>query len=141
MRVMAFDYGLATIGVAVGDTVTGTTQDCGQVSVRHDKDTKDKIPDWEAVQALVKDWKPHKLIVGLPLHMNGQESAMSKKTRRFAIQMQENTGIRCDLTDERLSSVEAKARLGRQSETGRIHGVSAEVILETWFSANANKSI
>ena len=96
--VLAFDYGLRRIGVAVGNALTGTATALPVLPAR------DGVPDWERIRRLIGEWGPVLLLVGLPLNMDGTPSAMSERAARFSRRLHGRFGIRCELMDERLSS-------------------------------------
>jgi len=122
--VMAFDFGLRHIGVAIGQTVTGTATPLTTLSARQGK------PDWPAVVALVKEWRPAALLVGLPLNMDDSESEMSALARRFAAQLAQRTGVPAHLVDERLTSYAA-----READPEHAHEYAAVLIAQSWLEA------
>jgi putative Holliday junction resolvase len=126
---LAFDFGLKRIGVAVGQTLTGTANPLQTVAVRRD------TPDWPAITRLMETWAPNALVVGMPLNMDGTEQDMSRRARRFGRQLEGRFGLPVHLVDERLSTREAKTRL---SSVGRGEAeadpVAAQVILEGWLA-------
>jgi len=122
--VMAFDFGLRHIGVAVGQTITGTATPLTTLAAR------DGRPDWPALVALVRDWRPAALLVGLPLNMDDTESAMSERARRFANTLERQTALPVHLVDERLTS-----RAVREAGPDRTHEHAAVLIAETWLNA------
>jgi len=134
--VLAFDYGLRRIGVAVGNTLTATTTALPALGAR------DGVPDWETVRRLIGEWQPQLLLVGLPLNMDGTPSEMSERAARFARRLHGRFGLRCELMDERLSSFEARERLAaaaggpgsRHARSAPLDSVAACVILESWFA-------
>jgi len=89
--------------------------------------------------ALVDDWQPAFLLVGLPLNMDDTENAISLKARKFADQLAALTGLPVELVDERLSSREASDRT-RTPRTGKAedpsHAEAARVIAETWLNSS-----
>ncbi len=99
---VAFDYGLRHIGVAVGQPLIGSSSAAGVVRAR------DGVPDWPAIEKILKEWQPGLLLVGLPLNMDGSESPMSGRAQKFARQLQARFNIAVDLVDERLTSFAAK---------------------------------
>jgi putative Holliday junction resolvase len=103
-NVLAFDYGLRRIGVAVGNPVSTARQCAAPLPAR------DGVPDWEQVRRLLAEWAPAVVLVGLPLNMDGTPSAMSERASRFARRLHGRFGIRCELMDERLSTFEARER-------------------------------
>src|SRR5690606_16707927 len=74
-RVIAFDFGLRWIGAAVGQSMLATGSPLARLKAR------DGIPRWEEIDALLEEWKPDRLVVGLPLNMDGSESDMSLRAR------------------------------------------------------------
>lgn len=122
--VLAFDFGLKHIGVAVGQTITATATPLSTLSAMNGK------PNWIDVEALVKEWQPIALVVGLPLNMDDTESEMSERARRFAGKMATRTGIEVSMADERLTS-----RMTRDADAQ--HAASAALIAETWLSMDA----
>lgn len=122
--VLAFDYGRKHIGVAVGQTVTRTASALQTISAREGK------PDWTAVDRLVREWHPRRLLVGLPLNMDDTESDMSGQARRFANQLADRTGVEVTLVDERLTTYASRSA----AEPGGNHAVAAALIAETWLN-------
>lgn len=127
-NVLAFDYGLRRIGVAVGNPLGASTRALAPLPAR------DGVPDWEAVRRLLTEWAPALVLVGLPLNMDGTPSAMSERAARFARRLHGRFGVRCELVDERLSSFEARGRLRDGEQRASLDSVAACVILEGWFA-------
>ena len=103
-------------------------------------------PDWAAIDAILGEWRPATLVVGLPRNLDDSESAVGKAATAFARQLEQRSGLVVRLVDERLSSAEAAGRLTDARRTGRrrrrigrgdIDPVAAQVILETWMSGRA----
>lgn len=129
--VMAFDYGLKYTGVAVGQRVTGTAR--GTTTLK----SKNGTPNWRDLKAEISTHKPHILIVGLPLNMDGTESDMSDHARNFAEDLAAKTELKVLMVDERLTSHAADAalkdaRLAGQSKTD--HELAACFIAQTWLA-------
>lgn len=120
--VLAFDFGLRHIGVAVGQRITATASPVTTLRAR------DGRPDWAALTAVVAEWAPNHLLVGLPLNMNGSESDMAGRARSFAGALARRTGLQVSLVDERLTSRAARA----QGDRGN-HERAAVLIAETWL--------
>lgn len=133
-RVMGFDFGTRRIGVAVGQELTGTAQPIAMLKAR------DGIPNWDDISALVEEWRPQLFVVGLPLNMDGTESEMSLRARKFGKRLHGRYHHEVVMVDERLSSFEAKGEVlarGGSRDFGS-HGVddlAAVVILEGWFAS------
>lgn len=136
---LGFDYGARRIGVAVGQTLTGTASALATVACENSR------PDWEAIGALIAEWRPQRLIVGLPRHLDGREHELKPVVERFARQLEGRYGLPVTLVDERLTSAEASARLIETRQKGRrrkirkdeIDRLSAAILLETWMSGGA----
>ncbi|XOV79005.1 MAG: Holliday junction resolvase RuvX [Aestuariibacter sp.] len=129
---LGFDFGKKSIGVAVMQTVTGTAAPLSALKAR------DGIPDWDNVAALVKEWQPELMIVGLPLNMDGSKQEVTFAAQKFANRLQHKYRIKVDTCDERLTTVDAKAKLFelggfKKLEKGKIDSVSACLILESWL--------
>jgi putative Holliday junction resolvase len=120
--VLAFDFGLKHIGVAVGQSITRSASPLTTISAR------DGRPDWRQIVELVEQWRPDLLIVGLPLNMDDSESEMSERARAFSKKLHAETALEVVLVDERLSSFEAK-----KLDDANNHAHAARLIAETWL--------
>ncbi|MEZ5558478.1 MAG: Holliday junction resolvase RuvX [Pseudomonadales bacterium] len=134
--VIAFDFGLRHIGVAVGQTVTGTASALLTLPARNG------TPNWPQVAELLEAWQPHTLLVGLPLNMDDSESEMSAAARRFAAALARRSGLPTLLIDERLTSYAAERqedgtgrRRGRRDPAS--HALAAVLIAESWLREGA----
>lgn len=134
--VLGFDFGLKRIGMAVGQSVTGSASPLGVAAMRGGE------PDWEAIGRLVAEWRPAALVVGLPYNMDLSEQEMTGHARRFAEGLAQRFPLPVHTVDERLSSREAEAQLKERRQQGRrritredIDGAAACVILESWFNS------
>ena len=131
--VIAFDFGLRQIGVAVGNCLLETTQPLTILKAR------DGIPDWQAVAAVLKEWRPDLLIVGNPLNMDGTKSELGARARKFGNRLHGRFGLPVELADERLTSFEAKqdlAATGQHSgdyKAQPVDSYAAELILKSWM--------
>jgi putative Holliday junction resolvase len=140
LSAMAFDFGTKKIGVAVGQSLTGTASPISVLKA------KEGIPDWELVDKMVKEWRPNVFVVGMPFNMDGSENEMTVLALKFSQSLQGRFNKPCYTMDERLSSREARD-LKRQvaEEQGKkfndkevIDSFAAQLILENWFAFNAN---
>jgi putative Holliday junction resolvase len=135
--VIAFDYGLRQIGVAVGNSLLQTTQPLAVLKA------KDGVPDWPLLTLLVAEWQPDLLVVGDPLNMDGSESELCQRARKFARRLHGRLGLPVDMTDERLTSFEAKQisrERGHKGDYKRhpIDSQAAELILQAWLAGMEN---
>ena len=128
--VLGFDYGTRKIGVAVGQTVTGTATPLVTLP------TRDESPDWATIGRLVADWQPEAFVVGLPLEMDDTEAPVAVRARRFARQLAGRYRLPVHLADERLTTREARRQLGRDGvrDAAAVDAVAARLILETWLN-------
>lgn len=125
---LGFDFGPRNIGVAVGQTLTGSASPLATLRARDDK------PDWQGIERLVREWRPSAAVVGLPFNMDDTETALAPRVRRFARQLTGRFGLPVHLIDERLTSLEARRRLGRNAaDLPAIDAMAAKLILETWL--------
>lgn len=122
--VMGFDFGTKKIGVAVGQSITGTASPLTILKAR------DGIPNWQEIEHLLKEWEPILLVVGLPLNMDGTPSEMSRLSAKFARKLNGRFNLPSQTVDERLSSFEAA---GMTDQEGPIDAIAAQLILETYF--------
>ncbi len=130
LTLLAFDYGTRRIGVALGQTLTGSVRPLTTLDSRNSK------PDWAAISHLLEQWQPDRLVVGLPLHMDGTEQPMTQKAQRFGNQLKGRYNLPVDMVDERLTSDAAEQLLeerGRRQARAGLDAVAATVILESWL--------
>ena len=131
---LAFDFGTKSIGVAIGQRITGTARPLNALKAQ------DGTPDWKLIEKLLKEWQPEAVIVGLPLNMDGTEQPLTQRARKFANRIHGRFGVVVDLQDERLTTTDARARLFerggyRALEKGIMDGISALLILEAWMES------
>jgi putative Holliday junction resolvase len=134
--ILAFDFGLRRIGVAVGQATTCTAS--GLQTVR-----TGRKPDWTAIDRLVREWQPQRLLVGAPLGRDGEETEMSAAERRFGDTLVARYALDVDFADERLSSRAAETRFAelraegalRRKHADQLDAISAQIILENWLQS------
>lgn len=133
---LGFDFGMRRLGVAVGQHVTLSARPLETLSVRQGH------PDWARVDALLAEWNPAALVVGLPLQLDGSEQAMTSAARAFGTTLAKRSGRPVHLCDERFSSREAATRFAAQRQVGSkrrhhaadLDAMAAAVILESWLT-------
>ncbi len=130
---LGFDFGPRKIGVAVGQTVTRSARPLKTLRCRGDK------PDWAGIEAIVREWRPSAVVLGLPLKLDDTPADWADQVQRFARQIRGRFGLPVHLIDERLTSVEARSLLrsrpGPKPVDHRLEdAVAAALILETWLS-------
>ena len=133
-HVLAIDYGLKHIGIAIGQTITRSAN--GITTVK----AKNGHPNWIELCEILREHAPSIIIVGNPLNMDGSPSEMSKKAAKFAIKLGKKIKIPITLVDERLTSKEAKEIISTQytikKSSNKVHELAACLIAETWLNSN-----
>ena len=126
---LGFDYGTRKIGVAVGQTLTGTANPLETLQLVSHK------PDWERIGKLIEQWQPEALVVGLPLDVDDTETDATAPARRFSRQLEGRFRLKVHLADERFTSFEARDRLGHKAKRWEDYdAMAAKLILETWLN-------
>lgn len=138
ITVLAFDFGTQKIGVASGQSLTasGTAQPA--------LPCRDGIPDWHQMAALMATWQPAVLVVGLPLNMDGSDSELARRARKFANRLKGRYGRPVALVDERLSTREARQRMGDAYRGGpdpRVDSLAAVILIESYFNDGAGETL
>lgn len=132
ISVLGFDYGTKSIGIAIGQSLTGTANPIGSMKA------VDGIPKWEEIGMLIEEWQPDIVVVGLPLNMDGTEQEITQRAKKFANRINGRFGVKIATQDERLTTADAKARLfefgGFKALTkGQVDAMSAVLIIESYF--------
>ena len=130
--ILAFDFGTQKMGIAVGSSLIESAMPLALFPM------KDGIPNWDAIEKCLKDWKPDVIVVGLPLNMDGTEQDLTLRAKKFANRLNGRFGIKVELQDERLTTVSARDEIFQRGgyralNKGKVDGISACLILESWF--------
>jgi len=135
--VLGIDFGRRRIGMATGNTLTGTARALATVTGGDGA--------IERVARVLGEWRPDRVVIGLPLGPDGSESDMSREVRAFAEQLQTACPeARLEFHDERYSSRSAEARFAEARAAGRarrrdargLDGIAAALIVESWLADN-----
>jgi len=119
--ILAFDFGLRRIGVAVGQDVTGSASPLGVV------ENRDSGVNHQQLAALIKEWRPTNLVVGMPAHADGSRSEIQQHVEAFIDEL-ERYGLPISTVDERYTSIEAE-RVLKEARAAGIRGrISKEMI-------------
>ncbi len=131
LTLLGFDFGEKRIGIAIGQTLTGTVRPLTTLNAVKQQ------PDWIGIEALIREWQPDRLIVGLPLHMDGCEQPMTQRAKRFGNQLKGRYNLPVEWMDERLSSDEAAGlwqdQGKRRPDKKDIDKIAASLILQSWL--------
>lgn len=123
--ILAFDFGLKRIGVAIGNSMICQAKPLSVITETANE------PKFAAISSLIKEWGASRIVVGLPSHPDGTEHEMSARCRRFANQVHGRFNLPVELVDERYSSAVIAARRGEV-----IDDRAAAIILQQYFDAN-----
>ena len=119
--ILAFDFGLRRIGVAVGQSVTGSASPLAVIANR------DTGIDHDAIAALIREWRPARLVVGMPAHADGSDSDMRQPVLAFIDELRRYE-LPISTVDERFTSVEAERTLKEARAAGTRGRISKEDI-------------
>ena len=122
--ILAFDFGLRRIGVAVGEPELRTAHPLPAVT------------KFEDIQPLIREWQPAALVVGRPTSVQGEPHAMTRQAEDFARRLERRFKLPVARVDERFTSVEAESRL-RGIKKKPVDSVAAQLILEQYFDEAA----
>ena len=132
--VLAFDFGVKRIGVAIGETLLGQARALVTIAA------EDNATRFAAIARLIGEWQPQQLVLGLPLAEDGAGHELTARARRFAHQLEGRFRLPVALVDERYSSREADARLAArglswQERRRELDAEAAQIILQDYFNA------
>lgn len=134
--VLGFDFGLNSIGTALGNTITRNVRPLKAVRAKNGR------PDDKMLEDLIAQWQPSLLVVGLPLMMDGSEQPLTQRARGFAKMLRRRFALEVKLVDERLSTKEAKELIFERGgfralarDKGAVDNMSAAVILQEYFDS------
>jgi putative Holliday junction resolvase len=116
--ILAFDFGEKRIGVAVGNTITKTSE---PLKIIQEKNQDDKF---QAIEEIINEWQPQILVIGLPTHPDGAEHEMTQKAKRFGNQLNGRFQREVVWVDERYTSV---------SVDGGNDALAAQLILQQYL--------
>lgn len=129
---LGFDFGFKRIGLAVGQEITLTARPLSTLAAEQG------VPDWQLLSRIINEWKPEALIVGLPTCIDDSEQYTAPAARSFARKLKKQFALPVHMVDERLSTVEARARLFaeggyRKIKSTEVDSIAACIILEQWL--------
>jgi putative Holliday junction resolvase len=132
--VIGFDFGLMRIGLATGQTITGTATPLATLrAVNH-------RPDWEGIAAHIEQWKPDALIVGIPYLLDGGESDITRAARNFSRSLEHRFQLPVYTIDESLSSYAAESQLKQDIKIAKhnkheVDKMAAALIVQSWLDS------
>jgi putative Holliday junction resolvase len=130
--VLAFDFGTRRIGVAIGNTVVRIAHPLTTIA------TEANTERFAAIEALIGQWQPAALVVGVPLHADGTEHEMTSRAERFARQLEGRFRLPVARADERYTTHAAELALAEAGLRGSVRraardAAAAQQILQAWF--------
>ena len=136
VTLLAFDVGARRIGVALGNTLSGTARELGVLDVR------EAGPDWPRLDQWVREWRPDALVVGDPCTLDGGDQPARQRARAFAAEIARRYGLPVHPVDERSTSKEASRRFAagravgtrKRHQAEQIDALAAVIILERWLA-------
>ena len=133
--VMGFDFGLKRIGLATGQTITGTATPLCVLQAVNQK------PDWASIATQIEHWRPDALIVGIPYLADGGESDMTRAARNFSKQLRHRFKLPVYTIDESYSSYAAEQLLKTDTKIAKhnkheIDKMAAAMIVQSWLDLN-----
>jgi len=139
-RLLGIDFGTVRVGVAVSDMLQSLS------SPLHNYQRVSRKADEQFFRQQVTEYAIAGFVVGLPLHMNGDESDKSREARRYGKWLNNITDLPVAYQDERLSSVQAgnllhSAGMNTKQSKARIDKLAAQIILQTWLDRRATTGI
>ena len=130
--ILAFDFGTRRIGVAVGEATTGLAHPLATIEAERSDQR------FAAIAALIEEWRPKLILVGLPTHADSTEHELTARARRFARQLEGRFGVAVELADERFTTLAATEALSAAGVTAREQRsvrdrVAAQLILQAYL--------
>lgn len=131
---LGFDFGNKKIGVAVGQTTTGTASPLRTLRAVNQQ------PDWQGIAELIREWRPRGLVVGISRQADGTDNPVTPRMLKFCRQLEGRFGLPVFRQDETLSTFEAKQLLFDEVQVNATKlwevqdQLAAQLILQTWLS-------
>lgn len=131
--ILAFDFGMKRIGVALGQSLLNTARPLKTLAANQGE------PNWQHIADLIKEWGVDTIVVGIPVNIDGTEQFTTEAARLFAEQLKEKTQLPVHPVDERLTTVEARQQLFDEGgykalNSAEVDSWAAKIMLEQWLS-------
>ena len=136
--VIGFDFGLKRIGLATGQTITGTASPLVTLQAVN------QTPDWKNIEVHIRQWKPDALIVGIPYLLDGGESDITRAACNFCKSLEQRFNLPVYTIDESLSSFEAEQQLKQKMKIAKhnkheIDKMAAAIIVQSWLDSQQDR--
>lgn len=139
--ILAFDFGTKSIGMAASHLATTAGAPlCTELGTIR---AKEGIPNWDELSKILSEWQPQKVVVGLPLKLDGGEMEITRRARKFGRRIEGKFGYDVVFIDESLSTKAAKQEAFERGHRGHfatqpVDAIAARLILESWLEENAH---
>ena len=132
--VIGFDFGLQRIGLATGQTITGTASPLVTLQAVN------RSPDWEGIAEQIRQWKPDALIVGIPYLLEGGDSDITRAALNFSKALEHRFKLPVYTIDESLSSAAAAEQIRQSKKLAKhnkheIDKMAAAIIVQSWLNS------
>ena len=138
LTVLAFDFGMKRIGVAIGDTLSNSAKPLTTITAI------DGIPNWDNITALIKDWDADTLIIGMPYNHDGSIQDITHSAKKFYNRIKSKYALPTHFIDERLTTKIAKIELAKLHKNNySMDSMAATLILQSWLNEHqlGNKGV
>ena len=137
-RILSLDFGEKRIGVAVSDSLNIIAQSVGTIKRKGIKN------DLKKIEELVKEYEAGKIIVGLPLNMDGTEGKSAKRAMDFVKELKKETQVEVEMLDERLTTAQGErifleADMSRKKRRENLDKIAAQLILQNYLDSHVQK--
>lgn len=136
--VIGFDFGLKRIGLATGQTITGTASPLATLTAVN------QAPDWSSIAGHIRQWRPDALVVGIPYLLDGSETDITRAARNFSKELERRFQLPVYTIDESLTSFEAEQHLKQDMKIakhnkGEIDKMAAAIIVQNWLDSQPDR--
>lgn len=137
---LGFDFGNKKIGVAVGQTITGTASPLQTIR------SIQQTPNWDIIGKLIQQWRPAGLVVGVSRQADGTDNTITPRLLKFCRQLEGRYQLPVYQQDETLSTFEAKQLLFDEVSVNAAKlwevqdQLAAQLILQSWLNDHIDKT-
>jgi len=134
--ILAFDFGTKSIGIAATNlAASGLTQSYTELKALP---AREGIPNWDDLEAVLTEWQPQTVVVGLPVTMAGEDMEITRRARKFGNRLQGRFSQQVEFIEETLSTKAAKGEAFERGHKGNfnrqpVDSIAARLILESWI--------
>ncbi len=135
MRVMGLDYGKSTVGVAISDSMGLTAQPIETIVRKGENKLR---TTYARIRELIAEYEVERIVVGLPLHMNGEKGDRAIKSEEFAHELEGKVGLPVEMVDERMTTMTAtrvldEGKVKKENQKEYVDKLAASIILQSYL--------